>query len=108
MPALGHVLVTCRAARAARLSDTGAEESAARLVSEVARVLREGGSFLLLSIAPPERRLPLLEVADYGWKVTAHAITKPSTASAAASVAIAQQGSGSSSHYLYVCTKEER
>lgn len=41
--------------------DGGRDEEAARYVAEVARVLRPGGTFLVISFAPPAARLQYLE-----------------------------------------------
>ena len=50
--------------------------NAGRYVSEVARVLKPGGTFIIVSFGTPENRLSYLE-GDYGWQVTVHSIPKP-------------------------------
>lgn len=47
-----------------------------RYVGEVARVLKPGGTFIIVSFGAPENRLSYLE-GDYGWQVTVHSIPKP-------------------------------
>jgi hypothetical protein len=86
----------------------------------VRRVLKPGGVFLLISHAPPDRRLPALQ--REAWSIRATHVGKPvlhandddAAAAAAAtadsaSVAAAQallQGTGSKSRYhVYTCVK---
>ena len=76
----------------------GGSERAVRMLSEVARVLKPGGRFLLLSNAPPEERLaPHLEKPAYGWTCSnPQEIPKPLSAI----------GGGSAHFHLYAMAKE--
>jgi hypothetical protein len=47
-----------------------------RYVGEVARTLKPGGVYIIVSFGTPENRLSYLE-GDYGWTVTVHSIPKP-------------------------------
>ena len=68
-------------------SSSGAE----KYVEEVARVLKPGGRFVVLSLGPPEERLSLLQAAGL-WSATDHRkIEKPA--------------SGPDNHFLYTLTR---
>ena len=73
-----------------------------RYVKEVARVLKPGGVFIVVSFGAPENRLSYLE-GDYGWSVTVAAIPKPSISAAGLPEASADPAQ---SHYVYVARKE--
>jgi hypothetical protein len=47
-----------------------------KYVGTVARLLKPGGAFIIVSFGTPENRLSYLE-GDYGWQVTVHSIPKP-------------------------------
>ena len=47
-----------------------------KYVGTVARLLKPGGVFIIVSFGTPENRLSYLE-GDYGWQVTVHSIPKP-------------------------------
>lgn len=98
--------------------------NARRLCEHVARVLRPGGVYVVVSYGPPENRLGYLEDAAFGWKVAHTAVAKPvisgdapvaggapPPAAAAASPA-SGAGSGNSppaapqeQHHIYICRK---
>lgn len=80
-------------------SDATADDSVSRMLLEISRVLKPGGSFFLLSLAPPEERRPLLERPEYGWSCEQMPVAKPESAI----VPIAEEGS--STHFLYIMTK---
>ena len=73
-----------------------------RYVKEVARVLKPGGVFIIVSFGAPENRLSYLE-GEYGWSVTVSAIPKPSISAAGLAEA---SHDPSQSHYVYVARKE--
>jgi hypothetical protein len=49
------------------LCGDNATASVAKYYAEVARVLRAGGKFIIISYGPPEHRVPTLESDDYDW-----------------------------------------
>ena len=77
--------------------------SSERYVAEVARVLRPGGVFVVVSFGAPEIRLSFLE-GDYGWRVAARSLPKPNVDAAAL-----PEGTSPTDpnyfHFAYVCTK---
>ena len=70
-------------------------------VKEVARCLKPGGVFIVVSFGVPENRLSYFEGA-YGWTTTVAAIPKPSINAAGLAEATTEPGQ---SHYVYVCKK---
>jgi SAM-dependent methyltransferase len=48
--------------------------NAGKLCADVARVLKPGGTFILVSYGTPQDRLMHLENDDYRWKVTVHTV----------------------------------
>lgn len=91
------------------LCGEGGAQSGARLLSEVARVLKPGGQFLLLSNQPPKQRLPMLEKPYFSWRCVSTAVPKPGSDRLVGNMD-AQFGSDESNsrnHFLYVMTKEK-
>ncbi|EFA76649.1 hypothetical protein PPL_09954 [Heterostelium album PN500] len=43
--------------------------NAKRMITEVSRVLKPGGFFVVMTYGSPENRLPVLNVANYNWTV---------------------------------------
>lgn len=74
-----------------------------RYTHEVARVLKPGGVFIVVSYGAPENRLSYLE-GDYGWFVSVQTIQKP-TINTAGLPEAAGGGDSSNVHYVYVCKK---
>ena len=76
-----------------------------RYVAEVARVLRPGGVFVVVSFGAPEIRLSFLE-GDYGWRVAARSLPKPNVDASAL-----PEGTSPTDpnyfHFAYICTKGE-
>ena len=88
--------------------DDAAQESARKLLAEIARVCKASEStFLLVSIEPPDVRLPLLKRPEFNWKVTSHPIAKPTSSLTAVAIAPASEPAASS-HFLYVCARGGR
>ena len=88
--------------------DDAAQESARKLLAEIARVCKASESiFLLVSIEPPDVRLPLLKRPEFNWKVTSHPIAKPKSSLTAVAIAPAAEPAASS-HFLYVCARGGR
>ena len=71
-------------------------------VKEVARVLKPGGVFIVVSFGAPENRLSYLE-GEYNWTVTVSAIPKPTINAAGLAEAASDPAQ---SHYVYVARKE--
>ncbi|EGG15658.1 hypothetical protein DFA_10500 [Cavenderia fasciculata] len=44
-------------------------QNAVKMVAEVARVLKPGGYFVVMTYGAPEGRMPLFQVADYNWSI---------------------------------------
>ena len=81
------------------LSSENGAESVERMLSEISRVLKSGGTYLLLSNAPPAERLMLLDKPAFGWVCTSQStIAKPVTA-------LASKASGHSNHFVYVMSR---
>eukprot|EP00966_Prymnesium_polylepis_P142229 3284359-Prymnesium_polylepis.1 len=90
------------------LCGEGGAESGARLLSEVARVLKPGGVFVLLSNAPPKQRMPMLEKPQYSWRCVANVLPKPGSDRLVQTVdaSFGSDESNAKNHYLYVMTRE--
>lgn len=72
-----------------------------RYVAEVARVLKPGGVFIVVSFGTPENRMSYLE-GEYGWTTSVHSIPKPSIDAEG----MPQTNSDpSGQHYIYVAKK---
>ena len=74
-----------------------------RTCAEVARVLKPGGVYLVISYGSPENRLSYLENDDYNWKVAVHTVPKPSISASG----MPEATDPNQVHYIYVCTKKE-
>jgi ubiquinone/menaquinone biosynthesis C-methylase UbiE len=70
-------------------------------VKEVARCLKPGGVFIVVSFGAPENRLSYFE-GDYGWTTAVTAIPKPSINAAGLAEAATEPGQN---HYVYVSKK---
>ncbi|KAL1528000.1 hypothetical protein AB1Y20_009371 [Prymnesium parvum] len=90
------------------LCGEGGAQSGARLLAEVARVLKPGGFFFLLSNAPPKQRLPMLEQPQFSWRCVANALPKPGSDRLVPNVdaSFGSDEANSKNHYLYIMTKE--
>jgi SAM-dependent methyltransferase len=75
-----------------------------RYTHEVARVLKPGGVFIIVSQGAPEIRMSYLE-GDYGWSTSISTIPKPSISTAG--LPEASSSDPSAVHYVYVCRKGE-
>merc|ERR1712151_1210852 len=75
-----------------------------KLLSEVHRVLRPKGVYLLVSHASVGGRLPYLVMDNWGWQIEVARLAKPPGLLAAG-----DRGDGNGSGYfnVYVCTKSE-
>ncbi len=73
-----------------------------RYTHEVARVLKPGGVFIVVSYGAPENRLSYLE-GDYGWFVSVQTIPKPTINTAGLPDTVSSDST--SCHYVYVCKK---
>lgn len=95
--------VIAKATFDAILCGEGSTTAIAKMCSEVSRVLKPGGVFLIVSYGVPENRLNYLEKDNlYNWTVSVHSVPKPSI-SASALPAASDDANGL--HYIYVCTK---
>ena len=74
-----------------------------RYTHEVARVLKPGGVFIVISHGAPDIRLSYLE-GDYGWTVTVSTLPKP-VINVAGLPEVSKIGEGGTMHYVYVCRK---
>lgn len=75
--------------------------NAAKLCTEVSRVLKPGGNFVIVSYGQPESRLTYLEKEEYRWRVTVHTVAKPTIAGAP----VPDATDPTAVHYVYVCHK---
>ena len=87
--------------------DDAAQEGARKLLTEIARVQGVGVGISLVSIEPPDVRLPLLKRPEFNWKVTSHPIAKPKSSLTTVAIAPAAEPAASS-HFLYVCARWPR
>ena len=93
----------------AMMCGDNAAENVGKLLREVSRILRPNAVFLVLSSAPPENRMGLLQNASYGWTVSSVAVAKPTVGGTqAASLPASADIGGGSVHHLYVCVRGGR
>ena len=84
------------------LCGEGSTANMAKLCSEISRVLKPKGIFIIVSYGVPDNRLNYIEKEDsYSWIVTVHTVPKPTVSAAA--VPSAEDANGV--HYIYVCSK---
>ena len=62
--------------------------NASKMISEIYRVLKQNGVYIIVSYGQPEYRLNYLEKPEYEWTVKVHQIPKPTITS---SVSIASE-----------------
>ena len=90
------------------LCGEGGSERAERFLSEVARVLKPGGIFSLLSNAPPEQRLATYFEKDaYGWACKADAVAKPGGEKRADAALATGEGGGKAFHHFTMVKRGE-
>ena len=83
------------------LCGEGSTAKVATVCAEVSRVLKDDGTFFMVSYGIPDNRLSYLENADYNWTVKVHAIPKPTVTA----TAMMESKDATSVHYIYVCSK---
>jgi hypothetical protein len=82
------------------------------MCSEISRVLKPGGAYILVSYGNPESRLSYLEKPKFNWKVETHTVgmlmkfTIYLTCLEKPKVLAVNTESGNEVHYVYVCIKE--
>ncbi|CAI5484074.1 unnamed protein product [Closterium sp. Yama58-4] len=96
-------------------------ENASAMLSEVCRVLKPGGKFLLITYGDPQVRLSHLRVDTLKWTVKVHALPRPGASaevcppwslvpmkfrSNGQMVPNGEDLEGGNVHYIYVCTKD--
>ncbi|CAM6093014.1 unnamed protein product [Calypogeia fissa] len=107
---------------------TNATYSAAKMLEEVCRVLKPGGTYMLITYGDPRVRLPHLKGpeirAEISWKIFLHVIPRPGSSRAAEGssklvtdpVLLNEDGTVGSRfaledpdlHYVYVCIKDKQ
>ncbi|GJP48557.1 hypothetical protein CLOM_g7843 [Closterium sp. NIES-68] len=96
-------------------------ENASAMISEVCRVLKPGGKFLLITYGDPQVRISHLQADELSWTVKIHAMPRPGVCAelcpawALVPMKIGINGrlvpngedlEGGNVHYIYVCTKD--
>ena len=95
-------VVIAKATVDAILCGEGSTANIAKMCSEITRVLRPTGVFVIISYGVPDNRLNYIDKEDiYSWTVTTHTVAKPTVSAAA--VPSAEDANGV--HYVYVCSK---
>ena len=95
-------VVIAKATVDAILCGEGSTANIAKMCSEITRVLRPTGVFIIISYGVPDNRLNYVDKEDiYSWTVTTHTVAKPTVSAAA--VPSAEDANGV--HYVYVCSK---
>ena len=95
-------VVIAKATVDAILCGEGSTANIAKMCSEITRVLRPTGVFIIISYGVPDNRLNYMDKEDiYSWTVTTHTVPKPTVSAAA--VPSAEDANGV--HYVYVCSK---
>ncbi|KAM7267874.1 hypothetical protein ACFE04_010040 [Oxalis oulophora] len=102
---------------------TNAPLSAAQMLSEVCRLLKPGGTYLLITYGDPKVRMPHLRRPVYNWEIELYIIPRPGFNGPASSssksylepVSITKEGllppdyvmEDPDSHFIYICKKDE-
>ncbi|CAI7896406.1 unnamed protein product [Closterium sp. NIES-53] len=96
-------------------------ENASAMLSEVCRVLKHGGKFLLITYGDPQVRMSHLQVDSLKWTVKVHALPRPGATAevcpawSLVPMKLCSNGrwvsngddlEGGNVHYIYVCTKD--
>ncbi|SBT80384.1 methyltransferase, putative [Plasmodium malariae] len=68
------------------------------MLSEVSRILKSEGTFVVISHAQPTYRLGYLQKQDYKWNVTIKTVKRPMLGIVTAPI-------DDNLHYVYICTK---
>eukprot|EP01027_Heterolobosea_sp_BB2_P013939 GEZU01020062.1.p1 GENE.GEZU01020062.1~~GEZU01020062.1.p1 ORF type:complete len:140 (+),score=36.32 GEZU01020062.1:182-601(+) len=71
----------------------------AAMLSEISRVLKPGGKYLVISYAKPPNRLQFLEKPEYRWTITIETIAKPTITTLPQDTPHV--------HYFYCCEKQQ-
>ena len=70
------------------------------------RVLKKGGTYLLVSFGAPPSRLRLLEVLGDAWTIRQQPVTKPKSEQNDGPAA-PEHGMSSPYHYVYICVRQK-
>ncbi|KHG02599.1 Methyltransferase-like protein 13 [Gossypium arboreum] len=101
---------------------TDAPISASRMLGEVSRLLKPGGTYMLITYGDPSARMPHLNRPTYGWNIFLYNLPRPdfkrpggcsSTKSYLEPIPITEKGllpadfvlEDPDSHFIYVCKK---
>jgi len=79
------------------LCGEGSVSSCDKMLSEISRVLKAGGTFLMVTYAEPETRLRYLEKPKCGWRIEMLTIEKPKVMGASPDP--------KDVHYIYIMTR---
>jgi len=83
----------------ALLCGEGSAENADHMCSEVSRLLKPGGAFMLITYGSPKTRMQYLEPRKYQWEVSKFTVDKPT-------VNFEDKDQREKDvHYVYVCRK---
>ena len=93
--------VICKATFDAIVCGANATENIAKLCSEVSRVLKPGGIFIIISFGGLHSRNKYLEHDAYNWTVRSINVPKPMVSAAA----LTTPGDATGNHYVYICIK---
>ena len=78
-----------------------APERVTRMLSEIHRVLKRGGTYVCVSFGAPKVRLPKLEEEGLTWQTAVERLAKPG-------MEWAESSNVSKFHYVYLCRKPEK
>jgi ubiquinone/menaquinone biosynthesis C-methylase UbiE len=81
------------------LCGEGSVANAAKLCTEISRVLKPNGVYVVVSYGIPDNRVSYLENDDYAWTVKVHTVPKPTINAAA----VPDTNDANAVHYIYVC-----
>lgn len=85
------------------LCGEGSTNNVGKMCSEISRVLKDKGIYIVVTYGIPENRLSYLEKDDYRWKVHVQTVPKPTISTTAQS----DNKEASAVHYIYICKKGE-
>ena len=87
----------------AMLCGEGSTANANKMITEVHRILKQIGVYIIVSYGQPVHRNSYLEKPDYEWDVNVHQVAKPTITTPPV---YPTEDKEPPSHYVYCCRKK--
>merc|ERR1711904_47554 len=81
------------------LCGEGSTKHCSKMMSEISRVLKPGGTYVVISYGQPDYRLNYFDKPEYNWNILpASSVPKPT-------VSVVEEQDPANVHYIYIMTK---